>query len=369
MTVARLPADARRRIAAGIERAGRRRIRAVALAGALLAGAILASLGVGAVAIPPDRAISVLFSHLGLPAITDFAPRDDLIISAIRAPRTALGVLAGAALAASGAALQGLFRNPLADPALIGVSAGAALAAVAVIVLGAPLAAMLPAALAPSLLPVAAFAGGLAAIFVVYLVAARDGGADVATLLLAGAAVTALGNAGIGLLIFISDDQQIRDINFWLLGSLAGAHWNAIWPAAILMTVGVVGLCRHARALNAMSLGEADAYHLGFRPEQVKRGVVCFAALATGAAVALTGVIGFVGLMTPHIVRLLSGPDHKGLLPVSMLVGGALLLAADVVARSAAAPAEMPIGIVTAAIGGPFFLWLLARGRARGGWR
>lgn len=355
-------------LAVRIERGRRARQWATLGAAVLLLTTILASLGVGAVEIRPLEAVSIALSAFGLPGFVDFEPRQELIFSAIRAPRTVLGVMAGAALAASGAALQGLFRNPLADPTLIGVSSGAALGAVAVIVFGGGVAALLPAILAPALLPIAAFFGGLVAISIVYLIAQQDSGADIATLLLAGAAVTALAGAGIGLFIFLSDDQQIRDINFWLLGSLSGANWRALAPAAVLVSIGVLGMLRFSSALNALSLGEDDAHHLGFDPERIKRGLVCSCALATGAAVALTGAIGFIGLMTPHIVRLVVGPDHRALLPISIFAGAALMLAADVVARVVAAPAELPIGIVTAAIGGPFFLWLLARGRAFGGW-
>lgn len=334
----------------------------------ILFALVLAGLGFGAVKISPLDSVSILTSKLGLPSLSVFSERDDLILSAIRAPRTALGVLAGGALAVSGAALQGLFRNPLADPTLIGVSSGAALGAVAVIVLGAPVAALLPAVLQPGLLPFAAFGGGLIAILIVYFIAQNDGGTNIATLLLAGAAVSAIGGAGIGLFIFIGDDQQIRDVNFWLLGCLSGAHWQAIAPAAIFIGLGMAGALRFGRALDALSLGEADAHHLGFKPEKLKRRLLFCCALATGAAVSLTGVIGFVGLVTPHIVRMLIGPAHAALLPTSLLLGGALMLAADILSRTIAAPAELPIGIITAAIGGPFFLWLLLRGRARGGW-
>jgi len=353
---------------ARVERERRRGQIGVIIAAGLLGFGVFASLGIGAVQISPAEALSVLLAHLGLPTITSFEARDDLVLSAIRAPRTALGLLAGGALAACGAALQGLFRNPLADPTLIGVSSGAALGAVAVIVFGGAVAAALPSVLAPSILPVGAFLGGLAAITVVYLISQQQGGTDIATLLLAGAAVTAICSAGIGLFIFLSDDQQIRDINFWLLGSISGANWKALAPATALIAIGILGVLRFGRALNALSLGEDDAHHLGFEPEKIKRGLICCCALATGAAVALTGVIGFVGLMTPHIVRLLFGPDHKALLPASVMLGAALMLMADVIARTIAIPAELPIGIVTAAIGGPFFLWLLARGRAFGGW-
>lgn len=346
----------------------RRRRFTVALAGLLLTAAVLAGLGFGAVEISPLQALAIALAKLGLAPLAEFGTREDLIFSAIRAPRTALGMLAGAALAASGAALQGLFRNPLADPTLIGVSSGAALGAVISIVFGAALFPFLPDSISPVLLPVAAFAGGLVAIALVYLIASRDGMTDIATLLLAGTAITAITGAGIGFMIFLSDDQQIRDINFWMLGSLSGATWSALAPAAVLIVLGCCGILYCSRALDALSLGESDAHHLGFEPERIKRSLIVLCALAVGASVALTGVIGFVGLMTPHIVRLLAGPGHRTLIPTSILLGAALMLAADVLARTIVTPAELPIGIVTASIGGPFFLWLLIRWRARGGW-
>lgn len=347
--------------------ARKRRTGALAIAGALLALAALASLGFGAVAISPGQAAAIVLTKLGLPPIAEFGVREDLIFSSIRAPRTVLGMMAGAALAASGAALQGLFRNPLADPTLIGVSSGAALGAVASILFGAALLPFLPALLAPAVLPLAAFLGGLVAIALVSAIASRGGITDIATLLLAGTAITAIAGAGMGFFIFLADDQQIRDINFWMLGSLSGATWGALAPAFLLVAAGCAGILMFARALDALSLGESDAHHLGFAPERIKRGLIVLCALATGASVALTGVIGFIGLMTPHIVRLLIGPSHRTLLPASMLLGAALMLASDLAARTVVSPAELPIGIVTAAIGGPFFLWLLIRWRSRGG--
>jgi len=340
----------------------------MAAAGMLLLAAILAGLGIGAVEISPAQSVAIVLAKFGFAPVAEFGAREDLVFSAIRAPRTGLGMLAGAALAASGAALQGLFRNPLADPGLIGVSSGAALGAVASIMFGPALLPYLPGFLSPALLPASAFAGGLAAISVVTLIAQRGGTTDVPTLLLAGTAITAIAGAGMGFFIFLADDQQIRDINFWMLGSLSGATWNALAPAAALIAIGCAGILLCSRALDALSLGESDAHHLGFEPERIKRGLVVLCALATGASVALTGVIGFVGLITPHIVRLLAGPSHGVLLPTSMLLGAAMMLAADVMARTMVTPAELPIGIVTAAIGGPFFLWLLMRWRSQGGW-
>ncbi|MFC6215535.1 FecCD family ABC transporter permease, partial [Fodinicurvata halophila] len=275
--------------------------------------------------------------------------------------------LAGAGLAVSGAALQGLFRNPLADPGLIGVSSGAALAAATTIVFGGTLFAGVPPAVLPYLLPLGAFGGGLLAVLLAYRLASGHGQTDVATLLLAGVALNAIAGAGIGLLIFASDDQQLRDLNFWMLGSVAGANWSALLPALAFLVLPLLALPFMGRALNVLLLGETEAEHLGFRVERTKKAVLLLAALATGAAVALCGIIGFVGLVVPHLVRLAVGPDHRFLLPASAVLGAALLLLADLLARTLVLPAELPIGIVTSCVGGPFFLWMLLRQRARGG--
>lgn len=334
----------------------------------LLVGSFLLAAGYGAVEISPDKSIAILLKQLGFDPPWSFSAKEELVLTAIRFPRACLAVLAGAALAISGATLQGLFRNPLADPALIGVSNGAALAAVTVIVLGGT-AAWLPYWFPHEfLLPVAAFGGGLVAVYTVYVLAGANGQTDVATMLLGGVAITAIAGAGIGFLIFISDEQQLRDLNFWMLGGLGGVTWKSLIPAACLILVGLVPLLFMSRFLNAMLLGEAEAHHLGFDVERTKRMIILLTALATGATVAVTGVIGFVGLVVPHLVRLVTGPDHAAVLPLSVLTGASLMLIADVVARTIVLPAELPIGILTACIGGPFFLWLLARRRSTRGW-
>jgi iron complex transport system permease protein len=328
----------------------------------------LLAVGYGAVAIAPGQAAAILAAQIGLELPWEFTRQQEAVLLAIRLPRAVAGILVGAALAASGAALQGLFRNPLADPALIGVSNGAALAAVMVIVLGGSISALLPFLPSAFLLPLAAFGGGLAATFVVYRIASRDGRTDVATMLLAGVAVNAMAGAGIGFMVFLSDDQQLRDLNYWLLGSLGGITWGRMAVAGPFILLGTVLLPLFARHLNALLLGESEAVHLGFHVERSKRAIVVLAALATGTAVALTGVIGFIGLVVPHLVRLTAGPDHRLLLPVSILFGASLLLIADLFARTLVLPAELPIGILTACVGGPFFLWLLLRRRSPGSW-
>ena len=340
----------------------------LALLGSALVLVWIAALSIGAVTVGAYEILAILAKPLGLDLGATFGPREETVLLAIRLPRAFLGLLAGAALAVSGAALQGLFRNPLADPALIGVSMGAALAAVAAIVLGAAVAAILPAGVRHLLLPAAAFAGGLVAVLAVYRIADRDGRTDVATLLLAGIAVNAIAQAGIGYLMFISDDQQLRDLNFWLLGSLGGNTWARMLPVVPFVLLPLLALPLLARHLDAMVLGEREALHLGFDVERTKRLIVVLAAMATGATVALTGVIAFVGLVVPHLVRLIIGPNHRTLLPASILLGAILMLLADLLARTLVLPAELPIGILTSCIGGPFFIWLLLRRRALGGW-
>jgi iron complex transport system permease protein len=274
-----------------------------------------------------------------------------------------MGTLVGAALAVSGAVMQGLFRNPLADPGLIGVSAGASLGAVSVIVLGATVLAPLTVELGVFALPLAAFGGGLATTLLLYRVATRQGQTSVATMLLAGIALAALAMALTGILIFIADDRQLRDLTFWGLGSLAGATWQKIGAIGPVIGLALAAMPFLARGLNALALGEATAGHLGVPVQKLKYTAIVGVAAAVGAAVAVSGGIGFVGIVVPHLLRLSIGPDNRYLLPASALLGGTLLLLADAVARTIVAPAELPIGIVTAVFGAPFFLWILLRKR------
>ena len=278
-------------------------------------------------------------------------------------PRTLLGLAVGMVLALCGVAMQGLFRNPLADPGLVGVSSGAALGAAVAIVGGAAFGG-LPEAFAPYLLSACAFVGGLLVTALVYRLGRRDGQTNVATMLLAGIALTALAGAAIGLFTYLADDATLRTLTFWNLGSLNGASYARLWPLLLATLAVALWLPRRARALNALLLGESEARHLGFDVERLKRELVFCTALGVGAAVAAAGLIGFIGLVVPHLMRLLVGPDHRLLLPASALAGASLLLLADLVARLALAPAELPIGIVTALIGAPFFLYLLVRGRS-----
>jgi len=339
--------------------------RALPAGAVLLAVALAAAILLGPARVSPQGVIAVLGDALGVAPLPQEFLRDAAILTAIRLPRALVAAMVGAGLAIAGAAMQGLFRNPLADPGLIGVSAGAALAAVSAIVLGGdmlrPAASFRAGTLALWLLPAAAFAGGLGATFLVARVAARDGGMPVGTLLLAGIAINALANAGIGLLLFMADDRQIRDVTFWLLGSLAGARWPMVPVLAATILLPALGLLLLARPLNGLALGEREAFHLGIDVERAKRIAMVLSAIVVSAGVAFTGLVAFVGLVVPHLVRLACSADHRVVLPGSALLGAALLSAADLAARTLAAPAELPIGVVTSLIGAPFFLWLLRR--------
>lgn len=345
-----------RRAAAG-DRTARARA-ALVLLSLLLLAAICVGLGAGASDVSAFDAGWALLTGGG-----ELEARDRLILWEIRLPRVALGVLVGAALAFSGAVMQGLFRNPLADPGIVGVSSGAALGAVSVIVLGPPLAAGTGFDLGIAALPAAAFFGALATTAILYRIATRSGRTSVATMLLAGIALGALAGALTGLLVFVADDGQLRELTFWSLGSLAGATWEKVLVAGAIIAASLAASLRLARGLDALALGEAVAGHLGMPVQRLKHLSIALVAAATGAAVSVSGGIGFVGIVAPHLLRLLIGPSHRFLLPASALLGASLLLLADALARVIAAPAELPIGIVTAALGAPFFLWVLLRGR------
>jgi iron complex transport system permease protein len=297
------------------------------------------SLALGPLSLPLDDTLLAGMRILGLPLDGGDTQQAELILGQIRLPRSLLGIAVGSVLALSGVAMQGLFRNPLADPGLVGVSGGAALGA-AIAIVGGSLFGGLPPAIEPYLLSVSAFAGGLIVTAVVYRFGRRDGQTDVATLLLAGVAMTAMAGAGVGLFTFLADDATLRTLTFWNLGSLNGAGYPRLWPL-LIVTVGVaLWLPRRATALNAMLLGESEARHLGFDIERIKLELVLCTALGVGAAVAAAGLIGFIGLVVPHLMRLLVGPDHRVLLPASLLAGASLLLLADLAARLLLAPAE-----------------------------
>ena len=323
----------------------------------LLGGALIVALWYALV----SGAVPITFGTLF--ADSDAGVFQRMVFAEIRSPRIVLAAFVGAALALAGASLQGLFRNPLADPGLIGVTSGAALGAIAMIVLGAAL--QVPDWLDPYVLPLAAVAGaGLVTVFI-YLFAQRFGQFNIVTILLLGIAVNALAGVGIGAFQYLSDDAQLRTLTFWMMGSFGRATWPAVLPAVALMLIAGAFLLRQERALDRLQLGEAEARHVGVDVVRVKRLTVLMSAAAAGAGVAVTGAIGFVGLVVPHLARLMGGAAHSFVLPASMLLGGSLMVCADLVARTAVTPAELPVGLVTSAIGAPFFLWLIARARPR----
>ena len=355
--------EAPSRPAPGIRR--HRRIRPLTLftilALVLLGGSIL-SLALGAVEISASAVVGILLHHLGFEGGPSFTAAQDSVLWGIRLPRLALGALVGAGLGVAGASLQGIFRNPLADPQLIGVSSGAALGStLGIILLGGALGSLAG--------PIGAFFGGLAAGIAVYSIARHQGRTEVVTLVLAGIAVAAIGSAGAGVLSFAVDEPGLRSAIFWALGNLSVATWDLVWVTAGFVAVGVAALPFFARSLDLTLLGEREAHHLGVDVEKVRMLVLGLATLTVGATVAAAGVIGFVGLLVPHGIRLAVGPGHRVLLPASAVGGAALVVLADLAARTMASPVEVPVGLLTAVVGGPFFLWLLRRTRREhGGW-
>lgn len=315
----------------------------------LLAAALVVAVAVGAVPVPPASLLEILAGRGD--------PTERAIILELRLPRAAMAALIGAGLGVAGAVFQALLRNPLAEPYVLGVSGGAAVGAVAVIAVAGTGAVWA--------VPVAAFAGGLGAILLVFRVASSVGRAlDTRVLLLAGVVIGAFFNALILLLLTFARLETFRSAIFWMMGSVAGAAWPAVGLLAAYLVPALLVLLALARPLNLMAIGEDTALYLGTRVEHVKRVAYLVASLLVAAGVAAAGIIGFVGLIVPHALRLLWGADHRLLLPGSALAGAAFLLLADTVARTAAAPVELPVGVVTALIGVPVFVVLLTRGSA-----
>ncbi|QEE48825.1 iron ABC transporter permease [Flavobacterium alkalisoli] len=288
---------------------------------------------------------------------------DRFVIMDLRLPRIAMGVLIGSALAVSGTCLQGMFKNPLATPDLIGITSGASLFAAITIVLGSSIKPYIPEVFHYSLLSIMAFIGALLTMLLVYRISTTNGKTNVVVMLLCGVAFTALGFAIMGLLIYISKEEQLRDLTFWNLGSLAGATWTKNAILASIMAVAYILLINKGKALNAMMLGERDAQHLGIPVEKIKKQIVILTALMVGTSVAFAGTIGFVGLIVPYILRLIFKSNYNIILPLSAVMGSVLLLSADTVSRTIAQPSEIPIGILTAFMGAPIFIIILIRSR------
>lgn len=316
-------------------------------------GAGLLSLAVGPAWLSPLEVVRAL-----LGSETEISRN---IVLEIRLPRAVLGMLVGAALGVSGAAMQGLFRNPMADPYLVGISPGAALGAIVAIVSG-----LSVSFLGVSTVPLAAFCGGMGAALAVVALARRGGRFPVADLLLVGIAVGAFAAAVYSFLLLTLSGEEISGVLFWLLGSLAPADWERVAAALPYLVLATAGLLLLSRELDVFSLGEEEAGYLGLRVERLKILVVAAVALAASAAVAVSGVIGFVGLIVPHIARLVVGPRHALLIPVSGLWGAAFLVLADTAARTVMPSSEIPVGVVTSLCGAPFFLYLLRRSRKHG---
>ena len=281
------------------------------------------------------------------------------VLYEIRIPRVILAAFVGASLGLSGASLQGLFRNPLADPGLIGVSAGAALGASIIIVLGSGL---FPGFIFGAfILPIAAICGAALVISLLYVFTRGFGYQGITYMLLVGIAVNAFASVGIGILTYISSDSELRGLTFWTMGSFGGASWYLILPAIVVISLSMFWMIPSSRKLDLLQLGEPEAYRLGVDVKKLKYKVIISSAITVGVSVSLSGMIGFVGLVVPHLVRLLGGVNHSYLLPGSALLGAGLMMSADLLSRILVQPAELPVGLITSAIGAPFFLWLIFR--------
>lgn len=347
----------------------------------LLFGLSILSIGSGQLSIRPDQIITILADEarfqpniqidLGdtfqYPAEYTIIQRGTLLN--IRLPRIILGILIGSSLASAGAAIQGMFRNPLADPGLIGISAGSAFATASVIVLGSlpvfkPLFDQLNQWNIPIKL-IGSFIGGMTTTLLIYSLSTSYGRTSVPTMLLTGIAVNALAGAGVGMLVAFADDSEIRDITFWQLGSLVDVTWERVASVAIWIVLAMIPLLFLNRPLNALLFGETEAKHLGYDTQRIKQIIIVLVAISVGLGVAVAGMVGFVGLIVPHLIRIIAGPDHRYVLPGSMLLGASLLVISDLLARTIAEGREIPLGVITALIGSPFFIYLLLKNRQK----
>ncbi|WP_100444697.1 FecCD family ABC transporter permease [Glycomyces xiaoerkulensis] len=333
----------------------------IAVLTAILGLGLLVSGSSGAFELHLDDLAGSIAHRLGLGG-TPIEGAGESVLWNIRFPRLVLTAVVGACLGCAGTLMQGMFGNPLAEPGVIGVSAGAAVGAVGAIAAGFTFAGNWT-------IPLCAFASGLTTVTVVYLLSRSGRRTEVVTLVLTGVAVNGLAGALIGLFIFFADNAEITEITFWQMGSLAQATWQKVAAVAPLAVIGLLLAPRYARLLDLLALGERPARHLGVDVERLRIALIVVVALLTAAAVAVSGVIGFIGLVVPHLLRMSAGPGHRSLIPLSALGGAAVLVWADLAARTVAAPAEVPLGVLTALVGSPFFFWLLRRTRrSQGGW-
>lgn len=338
---------------------------AIGLVALLALAAFVFAAGQGAFAIDAARLPAISWNALlhWWQGGVGMASTEQQVFATIRLPRLIMGLAAGAGLGLAGALMQGLFRNPLADPGLIGVSSGAALAAAALIVMGALWFPSVPRSLGSWPLMLTAFGGGLVTTGLIYGLAQSGGGTRIGVMLLAGVAINALAMAGLGLLSFLSTDEQLRNLQLWLMGSLGSTRWPVALTACAVVAVAMAIAMRLAQPLNAIALGEAQATLMGVAVERSKRISVIVAALVVGCITAACGMVGFIGLVAPHWVRLVAGPDHRVVLPASALLGAAMVVFADAFARTVVAPAELPLGVLTALVGVPLFLAMLRQFR------
>lgn len=329
----------------------------------LLVVVIILAAGIGAMKIAPGQVVAILLQQLGVHLPVTYDEGMANVLLQIRLPRVVMGMLVGAGLAISGVAMQGLFRNPLADPGLIGISFGASLCAVLVIVLISSLPVLHIDSLLPRyyLLNIMTFFGACATSLLVFRLARTGGKTILTTLLLAGLALNALCRALIDLVTYVANDEQLRSATFWQMGSLGGASWNIVLTLLPFILLPVALLPRLGKSLNAFALGENEAAYLGINVKKLKALVIILATLSVGASVAVAGIISFVGLIVPHMVRSITGNDHRSLFVNSALLGASLLTLADVLSRTIIAPAELPIGVVTAIVGTPVFIMLLLK--------
>jgi iron complex transport system permease protein len=346
---------------------------------ALMLGVIVLNVGLGAVRVDPHTIISVVVYKLGdlaggVPGVTGLVDwlrntvlieadtRDTSVVWYIRLPRTLLGASVGAGLGIAGASLQGVFRNPLADPGLIGVSAGASVGAVTALALGVTWLGIWTG-------PAFGFVTALLVLGLVYVLARRGGRTEVVTLILAGVAISSVASGAVGWVTGMAQDARVGSVTFWQMGGLGAARWEQVGVVAAIASAGAIALIAVAPTLNLLALGEREARHLGVDVERLRAGIMVIVAAITAATVAFAGAIAFVGLVGPHLVRLACGPDHRQVVPKSAAIGAIMLMLADLTSRLAIAPVELPVGVVTGLIGGPFFAWLLVRTRKQqGGW-